>query len=66
MYLLFSSVFPEKKWLPWKFNCAMNFWEDKNNQKNFIQEAEKELKIEKMEDWYKISNKVTKKMCVFL
>ncbi len=33
----------------------MNFWGDIQNQKIFMRWLEKELKIQEMEDWYKVT-----------
>jgi hypothetical protein len=58
--LLLSEVYPEYEWLPWKFvMCPFNFWDDPKNQRKFMEWAAKQLNIQNMSDWYKISNKVT-------
>ena len=57
---LLSAVYPDYKWLPWKFeNCPRNYWNDINNQKNYLEWVAKELNYKNMEDWYNISNKVS-------
>jgi hypothetical protein len=54
MYLLLSEVYPDYDWLPWKFVVPpRNF-----DRKKFMKWAAKELKIEQMSDWYKVSIKV--------
>ena len=56
---LLANIYPEYEWLPWKFNkCPQNYWDDVNNQKKFMEWAGKELKINKINDWNKINNKV--------
>ena len=60
---LLKSVFPEYEWLPWKFDkCPQKFWENKGNQRLFMHWAAKELKINDMSDWYKISQSVNKEL----
>jgi hypothetical protein len=45
--------------LPWKFSvCPKNFWDDVNNQRKFIDWAGKQLNINDMSDWYKLTAKV--------
>jgi hypothetical protein len=56
--LLISSLFPEYEWLPWKFTVPRNYWNDVNNQRKFVDWAGKQLKINEMSDWYKITTKV--------
>ena len=61
MFLLLSKVFPEYEWLPWKFlHSPLNFWNDVEWQKKFVNWAGKELNIKEMSDWYKINAKVGK------
>ncbi len=56
---MLSTIYPEHKWLPWKFAAAQpGFWGDKNNQKLFLDWVEKELNIQEKSDWYKVSQKV--------
>jgi hypothetical protein len=57
---MLSAVYPEYNWLPWKFKmCPLNFWEDVNNQKKFIEWAAQELNIKEISDWQSVSRKVT-------
>jgi hypothetical protein len=44
------------EWLLWKFEVSLikNFWNIKNNQIKFMKWLEKELNIQKPEEWYKI------------
>ena len=54
-------VYPEHNWLPWQFNtCPPSFWSNTHNQKQFLEWAGKQLKINELSDWYKITNKVNK------
>ena len=56
---LLSEIYPEYKWLPWKFDAIQrNFWRDLNNQRKFMEWAGKELEIKEMSDWYKVSLQV--------
>jgi hypothetical protein len=58
---LLESVFPEFKWLPWKFTrSSKNVFDDPINEKLFMEHAKKELKINSMEDWYKVTLNVNK------
>lgn len=51
-----SSIFPEHKWIPWKFeNAPKNFWKQSKNVKEFLESIKKELNIEKDEDWYQVT-----------
>jgi hypothetical protein len=54
---LLSMLYPEHKWLPWKFQKS-NYWDTLKNQKQFMDWAGNELGIKKMEDWYKINTYV--------
>jgi hypothetical protein len=57
--LLLSKVYPEYEWLPWKFvKCPQNFWNDVKNQRQFMDWAAKELKVNELSDWYNVSLKV--------
>jgi hypothetical protein len=56
---LFSTLFPEYKWLPWEFTAVpITHWEDVNNQIKWMKWAEKQLNIKEPSDWYKITHKV--------
>ena len=53
-----KTMYPEYDWLPWKFEvCPRHYWDNFNNQKKFMEWAEKELKINETSDWYNISTK---------
>ncbi len=48
-----KSVYPDYDWLPWKFlHTNRGYWENPNNQKEFMLWAAKHLHINQLEDWY--------------
>jgi hypothetical protein len=56
---LFSTVYPEYEWLPWKFDhCPQKYWNSVNNQKQFLDWAGKQFQYKEMSDWYNVSVKV--------
>ncbi len=57
LFKLLSNVYPEHKWLPWKFQqqVPMGYWEDPSNQKKFLDWAATELEIKEMSDWYNVT-----------
>ncbi len=56
---LLKTVFPEYKWLPWRFSkVSKGFWDKIENRKSFVEWVEKELNIKKQEDWYNVDIKV--------
>lgn len=51
-----QCVFPDHRWLPWRFKKVPNgFWQDATNRKDFVEWLGKELKFERMEDWYSVT-----------
>ena len=47
-------------WLPWKFNSVpSNYWTLEENVKKYMNWLSEQLNIKTMEDWYKVSSKVT-------
>jgi hypothetical protein len=55
------DLFPTYDWLPWKFvKCPQEFWDDKKNQRKFLDWAATQLDIKDMSDWYRVTQKVTK------
>jgi hypothetical protein len=53
-----EQVFPEYKWLPWKFknsHVTPGFWDIPSNQKQFVDWLAEKLNIKQFEDWYRIS-----------
>jgi hypothetical protein len=64
---LLAQIFPEYKWIPWEFaKASQNFWDDVNNQRNYLNWAEKRLKIKEMEDWYNITLAVIPACLIFI
>jgi hypothetical protein len=60
LYALLSAIYPDYQWLPWKFiNCPRNWWDDKKNQKKFMDWAAQQLSIKEDNDWYKVTYKVS-------
>ena len=56
---LLNNIYNINYFLPWKFNqVPLNFWNDINNQKWYMDWLFKELGYESDEDWYKIKNKI--------
>jgi hypothetical protein len=56
---MITTIFPEHKWLPWKFaNTPKSFWDLLNNQRKFLDWVGSELGVKNLEDWYKIRVKV--------
>ena len=59
LFHILLTVYPEFEWLPWKFSFnQQRSWEDVEKQKEFIELAGKELKINELNDWYNVKNKV--------
>jgi hypothetical protein len=60
-YLAVSSVYPEYQWLPWKFTqCPTGYWDDLNNQRQFMQWVGEQLSIINYSDWYQVTYRVNK------
>ena len=54
--LLLKSIYPEYKWLFWKFTSAPNnSWDSKENQLEYLTCLGKELGYTSMKDWYQIT-----------
>jgi hypothetical protein len=59
-----ASIYPDTKWHPWRFHhTPQRFWNSWNNQKECLEWLEDELKIDKMEDWYNVSNQILESYC---
>ena len=59
LYKILSSVYPDYKWLPWKFlRTSAGYWSNVNNQREFIEWLGNELKIKDLSDWYKVTRRV--------
>jgi hypothetical protein len=54
---LLKAVYPDYKWLPWKFS-SKNAWKNENNIREFFDYAGKQLGVNSFDDWYKVSRKV--------
>jgi hypothetical protein len=54
---LIPALLPQHAWKPWKFadGVPASFWDQKSNLVLLIKMLEKELKITKAEDWYKVT-----------
>jgi hypothetical protein len=51
-------VYPNHTWYPWLFkqqNLPNGYWDQKDNQKQFMNWLGKELGFQKMDDWYKLT-----------
>ena len=56
---LITSVYPNYKWLPWKFShTPKGYWNDENNIKEYMNWLSEKLNIKTMEDWYNVTNEV--------
>ena len=56
---LISNSYPNYDWLPWKFkHISRGFWNDEKNVQNYMKWLGQTLKINSMEDWYKVSTEV--------
>eukprot|EP01118_Nematostelium_gracile_P002202 TRINITY_DN12432_c0_g1_i1.p1 TRINITY_DN12432_c0_g1~~TRINITY_DN12432_c0_g1_i1.p1 ORF type:complete len:374 (-),score=47.94 TRINITY_DN12432_c0_g1_i1:428-1549(-) len=56
--LALQDVYPDHKWLPWKFADRMikGMWDNQKLQREFIHYLAQQLKIKEMEDWYGLSH----------
>jgi hypothetical protein len=51
-----NAVYPEMNFKSWQFAKAPNsFWEDDANQREYLEYIGKQLNVNIMEDWYKIT-----------
>jgi hypothetical protein len=54
---MIKSIYPNYDWKPWLFSRVPRlFWYDINNQKEYLKWIAKNLNIQTLEDWYKISS----------
>jgi very-short-patch-repair endonuclease len=59
---LTKNIYPEYKWLPWKFiQVSSGFWDNLVNQREYMDWLFKELKYETMEDWYNLTRIIMQK-----
>lgn len=60
---ILKKIYPQFKWLGWKFSSAPNnFWDNIENVKEYGYWLGKELGYTKLDDWYKINTIVIKNM----
>jgi hypothetical protein len=53
---LLQAVYPDHKWLPWKFQATRaGFWDDLANQRWFFEELMHEHNIDKLEGLYEVT-----------
>lgn len=53
---MIQTIFSEHLWLPWKFQSVPNgYWAEKTNQRYFLDWLIQQLKIETIEDLYKVT-----------
>lgn len=53
-----QKAFPELDLKPWKFlHSPKGFWEDKKNQRSFLDDLVKNLNLKKYENYYRITKK---------
>ena len=58
-YFLFSQVYPEYDWFPWKFErIPVHYFETVDNQRKFLNWVSSELHLKEMDDWYNVTWKV--------
>ena len=56
---LLSTLFPDYPWLPWRFGFVQKgYWENPENRKLFVEWLYKELNLQSLDDWYKVTEKV--------
>jgi G:T-mismatch repair DNA endonuclease (very short patch repair protein) len=59
---LFKAIFPEYKWLPWKFNLTpKNYFTKQENLQSYMKWLGKELEYNTMEDWYNLTTPILEK-----
>ena len=55
---LLQSVYSEHSWLPWKFKTLpKGYWNKREHQQYFLDWFSKEYKIQKLENWYSVTEK---------
>jgi hypothetical protein len=61
LYKALKTIYPEVDWIPWKFSHVPHgFWSNFENQKKFIESIGKNLQINDLDEWYRISGKQIK------
>ncbi len=52
---ILESVYPEYQWHPWLIEqVSVTFWNDKSNQRRYMDWLESELNITSKEQWYEV------------
>ena len=55
-YMFLTKIFPDYKFLPWKFKCSYRgLWDDIETHKDYAKWLYTELGYTSMEDWYELS-----------
>jgi hypothetical protein len=53
---IIDYVFPEHKWLPWKFEVTpTGFWSEIENRRMFVHWFAEEKGLSRLEQWYEVS-----------
>ena len=51
-----KTIYPNYAWKEYLFDAApRNYWDSMDNQRNFIEDVGKKLGVEKMDDWYNLT-----------
>jgi hypothetical protein len=59
LQVLIKLIYPEYEWIPWKFNRVVGgYFDDINNQREYMNWLFKKLEYKEMSDWYKITQKI--------
>jgi hypothetical protein len=62
LFKALTKLYPEYEWDPLQFaKLPQYYWNDIANQRNALDRIGKELGVQKMDDWYKITSKQVKK-----
>jgi hypothetical protein len=54
---MLQLAYPQYSWKIWMFKVPKGYWNDKENQREFLDWLGKHLGFQKMEDWYNITSK---------
>ena len=53
-----KSVYPEYEWVEWRFNrVPVGFWGNSRKEKEFLEWMGKQLFVNELDDWYRVSMK---------
>lgn len=48
-----KAIYPEHDWQEWRFGkVPRNFWDDLANQKKFVEDVAKQLRVGELDDWF--------------